>query len=413
MVDEKLKKRNFIAMTIEGSFFFSGQAFIDYNAVIPVFIFAYTQSVLLAGLATTIYFVASISMQTIVGPYLRRIRNVPFYISRIMLIFRPLPFLMIPVLFAGFSPWTTISIFLVIYVMMYAGHGMIQIAWTDLFGRTIQPEKRGILFGYQLLFGGLGALLAGFIVKSALDHPGFTDDQRFALIFGCSAITFTISAISMFFTRDLPRKIEVSKISPLQYYRKLPHYLRQNKAFRRLAVVRIFASVAIMVAPFVILFGDKMMQLEPTDVSTLVFLQISGNLIGGIIWGKVSSRFGNHRVIFTSQIFSFSIALFAVLLFIIRPAQLPAAILWPLVLANGINMGNWVGFINYTIDIVDEEERTIYLLINNLITFPFAFLPFLAGVIAQTFGYLPIFIISGLAASASLYLSRLLKRTVH
>ena len=412
MHEEKLRKRNFRALTFEGSFFFAGLSFIDMNAVIPVFIFAYTQSVLLAGLATTINFAASITMQTIVGPYVRGIKNKPRYITLIMALFRPLPFLMIPVLFAGFNPWLTTGIFLIIYTLHFAGNGMIEIPWTDLFGRTIQQEKRGLLLGYQQLIGGLGALLAGYIVKFILDNPNLNNDQRYAIIFGCSALALSLSVVSMSFARDLPHKIETRKTSNWHYYRKLPYYLRKNKIFSKLALVRIFASIAIMIAPFVILFGEKVMNLAAEDVSTLVFLQIAGGLIGGIIWGKISGRFGNHRVILASQYLSFLIACFAIFLFIFSSSGFPSFILWPLVLINGINMGSWLGFLNYTIDIVDEDERTIYLLISNLITFPFVFLPFLAGVIAEYFSYLPIFIISGLAALAAIAVSRLLKQSL-
>lgn len=409
MKKDQLHKRNFKALTLEGTFFFTGLAFIDVNAVIPVFIFAYTQSVLLAGLATTIFFAASIIMQTVVGPYVRSIRNTPLYIKLIMILFRPLPFLMIPVLFAGLSPWLTTGIFLFIYTLIFAGNGMIEIPWTDLFSRTIKPEKRSFLLGYQLLFGGLGALLAGYIVKITLDNPELSNDQRYALIFGCSAIALSISVVAMLFAHDLPHKIEPRKSGNWHYYRQLPYYLRHNKAFSKLALIRVLASIAIMVAPFVILFGQNVMNLTPADVSTLVFLQIAGSLLGGVIWGKISSRFGNHRIILLSQVFSLGIAIYAILLFWLTSASIPAIILWPLVIINGINMGSWLGFLNYTIDIVDEDERTIYLLISNLITFPFAFLAFLAGIIAQAFGYLPIFIISGLAAAAAIYQSSLLK----
>lgn len=53
---------------------------------------------------------------------------------------------------------------------------------------------------------------------------------------------------------------------------------------------------------------------------------------------------------------------------------------------------------NHTLDIVDDEERTIYLLISNVMTFPFTFLTFLSGLVVQHIGYLPIFLTSTLAA---------------
>ena len=99
MNETQVRKRNFYALILEGTFFFSGLAFIDVNAVIPVFIYTYTQSLKLAGLATTINLAASVITQILLGPYVKSIRNMPRYMTTIMFIFRPLPLLMIPVLF--------------------------------------------------------------------------------------------------------------------------------------------------------------------------------------------------------------------------------------------------------------------------------------------------------------------------
>lgn len=409
MDEQKLRKKNYASMLAEGGFFFAGLSFIDANAVVPVFIFAYTQSVLLAGLAATINFAASIILQTLVGPYVKGIRNVPRYICLIMFIFRPLPLLMVPILFLNLSPWFTTGIFLVLYGLFFAGDGLIVIPWIDLFSRTIESGKRGLLLGNQQVLGGIGALLAGSVVKATLDSPLLNNDQKFAIIFGAAAMVMILASIAQAFSRDLPHKVTQEKPNPLRYYRQIPAHIRSNPLFAKIALTRVLSIIAAMVAPFVILFCQDLLSLEQKEVSTLILIQIIGSLLGGFLWGKISHRLGNHRVILISQSLGLLLALSVILLALLPHVAMPAFLLWPLVLINGINMAAWIGFVNYTIDIVHAEERTVYMLIGNLMTFPFVFLAFLAGIIAQAFGYAPIFVISALAAGMAVIRATRLK----
>lgn len=409
MNEMQIRKRNFFALIIEGTFFFTGLAFIDVNSVIPVFIFTYTHSLKLAGLATTINLAASIVTQTLVGPYVKSIHHMPAYISRIMLIFRPLPLLMVPVLFSGLSPMIIVVIFLVIYTLLFSGDGLILVPWTDLFGRTILPENRGKVLGLQQLFGGFGGLAAGFIIKSVLENTGITDATRYSIIFGCSALSFIVSSAAMLLTHDLPRRIEAKPTRNWHYYAGLPAYLKKNKDFRRLAAIRVLSSFTSMIAPFLILFGQGIFRLDVSQVSTLIYIQIAGGLLGGVLWGFISSRFGNKQVIFLSQLIGLAIPVGALICFLGGGLTIPWYLLWPLILANGANMGSWVGMLNYTIDIVEEEERTVYLLLSGMITFPLTGLAFLAGILADLTGFVPLFIISGLTAILGITLARGLK----
>jgi hypothetical protein len=86
-------KRNYYALIAEGSFFFTGLSFLDVNAVIPVFIYTYTRSMKLVGLATTINLAASVISQILIGPYVKSIKNPRAFFIKIMFIYRMLPVL--------------------------------------------------------------------------------------------------------------------------------------------------------------------------------------------------------------------------------------------------------------------------------------------------------------------------------
>lgn len=409
MNEIQIRKRNFVALVAEGTFFYIGMAFIDVNAVIPVFIFTYTQSLKLAGLATTINLAASVICQTLVGPYIKSIKNVPAYITRLMFIFRPLTLMMVPVLFSSLDPLAIVLIFLGIYALLFGGDGLVVVPWTDLFGRTILQENRGKLLGYQQLFGGIGSLAAGFLIKFVLEYAGISNAVRYSIIFSCAAAALIVSALAMMLARDLPHPVSALPAKNWHYYAQMPACLKKNPAFVRLAVIKILSSFTGMIAPFLILYGKGLFDLDASQVSTLIYIQICGGLCGGILWGMVSSRFGNKYVIRTSLITGLLIPVYAISFILFTNLSFSWYLLLPLILANGMNMGSWVGFLNYTIDIVSEEDRTVYLLLSNLITFPLTILAFLAGIIADIAGFVPLFCISILSASTAVFLSRRLK----
>lgn len=407
MSDEaRIRRRNYLALSAEGSLFFAGLAFIDANAVVPVFIFTYIQSLKLASLATALTLVAMILAQILVGPYIRRIRNMPAYIARILFIFRPLPVLMIPLLFSKLAPAGKVTVFLVIYFLLFLGQGLVSIAWNDLFGRTIDTADRGRVYGNQQLIGGLGGILAGVLIKILLNSQRLSDDQRYAIVFGCASLLLIISAFVMLKTRDFPHPVETSPVDNWHFYRHLPRHLHLDANFRRLTVIRVLTTISGMIAPLLVLFGRTDYQLHADHISTLMSIQIAGGLVGGFLWRAVSVRFGHKSVIWLAQINGLFIGGLALVSWLLRGQAPFWLLLIPLVLVSGINVSNWVGFVNYTIDIASEENRTSYLLIGSIINFPLAILTFLTGVIADRFGFLPLFIIISLTAGAGLLLSR-------
>ena len=60
-------------MITGGFFLFTGYAFLGVNSVVPVFIYEYTDSLKLAGLANTLKFACAMLGQIIIGPYVHKI----------------------------------------------------------------------------------------------------------------------------------------------------------------------------------------------------------------------------------------------------------------------------------------------------------------------------------------------------
>jgi membrane associated rhomboid family serine protease len=109
------------------------------------------------------------------------------------------------------------------------------------------------------------------------------------------------------------------------------------------------------------------------------------------------------------QLVSLMLPVLAFFAMLSKGLALAYALMWLIALFNGMLRGSWLGYMNYTIEVSSDEDRTVYLLLNSLTIFPFAFLSFFAGMMADAWGYTPLFVISSVTALCALGLSIKLK----
>lgn len=410
MNEKSIRKRNFYSLLIEGMFFWVGLAFLDSNSVIPVFINTYTGSLYLAGLATTLRIASSLLAQLAIGPHIQRIKNLPSFIIRIMLLFRPLPILMIPVLLLSNNLFFPVWVFLIIFSLLWVCDGLIVVPWLDIFGRTIESSTRGKLLGYQQVLGSIGSLLAGLIIKEALEHPTLSDGVRYSIIFGSAGVILLISCIAMSFVKDFPREVMEHKPNLFDYFLKLPGYFKKNKLYARMVITQIVGGFSWMVMPFIILYNKDTFSLNPVQISALIYIQIVGTLAGGIFWGNISHRLGSRYIISISQVISFILSLLVLISLPLSNIFDAFYLAATMSFLAGLSMGAWMGFVNYTIEVVDDNERPIYFVLTSVITLPLALLPFLSGLSASAWGFTHLFIIS-LSASVIAFVLSLQLRT--
>ena len=407
---KEVQKRNFRVMIAEGALFFTGMAFIDTTSVIPIFIDTYTKSMQLAGLANTIKMSVPLLIQLLIGPHVKSIKDVPTFLTRISFIFRPLPLLMLPVLLLSKNPYTIVGTFLAIFACLWASDGIVYIPWLDLFSRTIHPNKRGKLLGYQQLVSGIGGLGSGFIIKYTLQNTQISNGVKYSIIFGLSAFFLFLSAVMMSLVKDVPRVIEHEKPSYKEYFRKLPSHLRKNKDYSQMIVIQLINSITAMLYPFIILFCKNTFALTASQVSTLIYIQIIGSLIGGLFWGMISQKLGNKYVIILCQTASLFLSGISLTAMIFKNQLSSMLLLGFITLLSGFSIGgSWLGFTNYTIDIIPETERPTYFVLTSIITFPFTLASYLAGVIIDVWGFAVLFIICICAAVINLPLCARLK----
>ncbi len=294
---EQIEKRNFLPLTIEGAIFTLGIVFLNQDGVISVFIDSYSGRMELVGLAVTIKLFLGMAPRILVGPHVSRIKNIPEFTFQVMLVTRAAPILIALALILGPPTNFLMTVFFIAYGILWLGHGIIVVTWIDIFGRTISGRNRGRMHGYQQVLGGIGGIGAALIIKQLLDHPTLAVNYKFGAIFAIAGLVCALSALPMLIVRDLERPESNRSMNYRNYFKSLTALFYHKKEYRRMVGSMVPARIALLANPFIILAARNIIGLDERMISTLIFLQIVGGLVGGLIWGSISHRMGNQEVI--------------------------------------------------------------------------------------------------------------------
>ena len=407
MNTENNQKRNYWAMSLEGTFFVAGITFLATGGPIALFIDSMTGSIALVGLAATVQTLLMFLGQLSIAPYVRTIRVLPQFLFKHMVIQRCLPFLMAIPLFLGITGYLPVAVFLVMSGIFWFYDGVITVPWGELSARALKPEMRAHMMGMQVAIGGVAALVTGLLLAWLLATPLLTDNYRFAVIFALSAIVMLPSVIAIRFVRDPSPIGEPEKQEVLQYYVSIPAVVKESKLLQQALLARIPAYIGFSSITFIVVFGVYTLDLSGAMVSWLVYANIVGGLIGGISLGEISRRFGNKATIISCNI-GVCIALAMAVSLGIFPG-LGYVWLFATCILGSICMSNWIGYFNYYLDIADKERRSVFQVIGTCIGIPFSFVGVAMGGAIDRWGFVTAFAIGGFFALAATLLSLPLK----
>jgi len=402
---EKYQKINFISMSAEGGFYQISAKFWDTSTVVPLFLAAFAGSMTVVGLASTLFMCASVVTAFLFGMYAWRIKDLARFQFYVLLL-RGLPFLLAPIVIWTPSPSVAVLAFLVVYTISNGSTGIIGVSWWDIMGRTIPQDHRGRLIGWQQIGAGVGGLVTGIAIKAILGSQSIGDPLRFGILFAGVGFFGLLSALVMARVKDPHRKAGEPIGPPLQYMGQFRKLLSANSEYRRALLLQAAHYVLLYTIPYLIVFEKEHFALNDGQVSTLVFLQILGTLIGGLLWGEVSKRRGNTGVIRVTMIVSMLLMLTVIGCSLVQnPTAAPMAILSVISLAAGACQLAFLYTRNYLIDITDDENRAVYFVMNSTLLFPFSFISVVCGAVADAFGFRPVFIVGALATLVCLVVS--------
>ncbi|MCL2426539.1 MAG: MFS transporter [Oscillospiraceae bacterium] len=400
--------RNYWALTFEGVSFVAAINLMATGGAVALFINTMTGSVTLAGLAITAQSFFLLLGQLIIAPYIGAIRNLPGAMFKIMSL-RLIPFLMAIPLFLGVGGHLAVGIFLVLLSLFWLSDGLNTVPWGELTARALKPEVRGHMMGMQVAIAGAVSLLTGLLLQWLLATPALSDYHRFGTIFALTGAILMPSLIFIRLVKD-PSPIETPIKPDLRgYYAKLLPIIKNSKPLRYAIIARIPGFIGFSTLTFLILFGKNELGITEDQASWLVYSQIAGGLLGGVLLGEISRRLGNKAVIVICNIGTLITLSLAIIITFIPSL----GYLWLLAICvfASIWASHWLGYFNYFLDIAPREDRPAFQVIGNCIGIPFSFVGYAIGAVIDQWGFLVAFAIASITAIITIILSlRLLSR---
>jgi len=287
--------------------------------------------------------------------------------------------------------------------------GIVTMPWSELTARAIRPELRGHMMGMHVAIGGGISLLTGLLLAWLLATPTLTDHYRFGYVFILTGAILITSVIFIRLVKD-PSPVSVpEKIDFKKYYSKIPAIIKDSKPLQHVLIARIPAFIGFKIITFMIVFGVHALDISEAQISWLVYSQIVGALIGGLVLGETSRRLGNKAVILLCN-YGVLVTLLMAISLIFYPSLGYAWLIIICALAS-LWQSNWLGYVNYSLDISPKENRPAYFMTVNCIGIPFSFAAYGIGAIIERWGYTVAFVLGCITSVIAIIASmRLLSR---
>jgi MFS family permease len=381
---QKNLRFNFIANTIEASFFGLGIGLASYVTIIPLFVANLTESSAIIGLVSAMRFVGWQLPQVLTSNYVARLRRykpmVLFMTFQERIPFFGLALVALAVPTLGKELALLLTFLLIIW--QASGGGLTAVAWTSMTGKIIPAPLRGRFYGTLMSAASLmssgGAVVSGAIL-GAIVAP-----NSFALIFVLAGISLTLISFGALTQVREPESAAAREKShsAREFLRVLGSILRRDGNFNRFNAARMLATVAQVGFAFYTIYAVRRFNADAGTVGLMTAILLLTQVFANPLFGYLGDRY-NHRLMFGLGAFlagvSALIALFA------------PEVGWlylVFALSGFANAGLQPTIYSITQEFGSEAERPYYIGLSSTMTAPATFFaPLIGGWLADSFSY--------------------------
>ncbi|MGD8627084.1 MAG: MFS transporter [Anaerolineae bacterium] len=378
-------RRNFIGGLWHGAFLALGMALTQPTTVIAAFVAELTGSTVWVGGLSTVLTVAAALPQLFVARLVEpRPTKMPFLLLAIYLRVTSWGLLAWLVYTLGESHPELLAWALVgLLALFYAGGGLGNIPYTDIIGKVIPARRRGAFFGGKEALAGplsVGAALLARRILAGVDYP-----HSYALLFGLAAAGLAVASLGFWLIREPPRADAPGRAQPWRaYWAQLAAAAGRLKT---LVAVQLLTGFSLMALPFYVVYAREMLDAPPEAVGWFLVAQVSGGVLGNLLWARLVDRVSSRTMLTTCALTSTLAPLLAILLGSLG--------WWGLLptffLAGAAFNGRRVGFQSALLELAPATERPTFAALNAVLILPVAILPLLAGLLLQSWSYAALF----------------------
>ncbi len=371
---------------LNGVLFNIGVAFVDPGTVLPVFIATVSKSDVAVGLVSAIASGGWSLPQLLGARYIQHqpLKRPMYVLTTCLRIAAWVIVLPITYFLAGPLPALALAGFILCYALDAFSGGMAGPAFLDIVAKTVSPNRLGAFFANRVFWGGVGAIGAGMLVRVILSDRGPSFPANYTLLFALALAMFVPGWIAFMRIKEPPGKAAEAQ-SLREFLRGAPAIIRQNREYRLLLIGRMLLGAMVLAFPFYIIYCRRELGVPDSAVGTYLSIQMAGAVVSNPLWALLSDRRGPRALIIATTVAAviYSAISLAATFIPHSPWLGRAAFGAVFFLLSASGSGGWIGCTNYLLAIAPEEQRPIYIGVQNTFFAITMFLPMLGGAVLR------------------------------
>lgn len=398
------KKSNKIRFILQGFFFTSGMAIAEPSTIFPLIVNHFSESKALVGLFTSLLKGGNIVMQLWAAYHIQSKVRVISSMRRVF-VARFLSWLSIGAIILFFSYNNTALLVLFgigLFVFSFsAGFGAVY--FQELTGKSFTKEYRGRAMAQRQFWSGLAAIASGGLTGWLLN--AFIEPRNFAMIFFVSAFIMAIGFI-IYSNFKEPSKNQPKKSGQdfKTFLKQAFKLLKTDRQLRIQILAKLFSYTFLLAFPFVVIHVKESLSLQGKDAGLFVSMQMAGAMLSNIFWGRLSGKNLNKVIILSS---------FMAIIAGLGIAVIAKSVFWFYLVffMGGIAIDGFrLGFNQLVLIVAPENNRPMYVAIQNNITSLGLFFALPGGLIYDWLGFNQLVFITLGMLSIGLFISLMLKK---
>lgn len=398
-ISNKRSKINFNSFLWHAIFLAFASNFMDIDTVIPAMLIQSGGTSMHLGIMTTILLGGSSFFQLFFASYLsNKHYKKKFLLTAINM--RIISLFALAALFFYSSNMKSdlIIIFIFVIISFFAISGSFaNISYMDIFGKSVNPEKRKRFFTLKESVTSIGIFLSAIIVRELLKRYSYPDN--YSLLFFIAAALLFIASLGFWNIKEVRSKLKVQK-GILSFFKRIPAEIKGNPNLKYYLILINTFGLALSLLPFLILFAKENFELTDKMVGNFLVFRITGMVASGLVFYKLSNNI-NYK-------------------FMIKAAAIAGALI-PIVSLFLINYQFYYQFLfllsgffvsvykisksGVLIEISNVENRAVYVGISGAGDIVSMIFPLLAGALISLIGFNTVFIAVSIIVSLSFFVS--------
>ena len=395
------QRKNYLLGVAHGVFYFMSNGFADYTTVLPTFLRYLISSDSIVGLVAAISRGGSVFFQLFSAFYLQGKRKKPYLVFALWVRF--LSWFMIAVtsfLFLPNHPLLELASFILFISFFSFAGGIAAIPFYDIISYNIPSNLLGRFWATRQFFGGLMAVGSGYIVKIVLSKYSYP--LGYSILFVFTTIGFGLTSLSLGLMDEGVEKQKVNRNFG-DFLSGAFGLLRRDELLRKLVFSEFLSHSIFMCLPFFSVYTTRVLGMPTSGIGFFISAQMIGSIVSNIFWGYYADKRGAKFIIITTNALSFLVPFVA--LFIKQPIFFVVVFF----IMGAYLHGTFIGYTNYLLKIAPESYRPTYVSIRGTFNALSYFLPTIGGLIADTFSFSALFVISSLLSALAIVNSLSLK----